>query len=85
MEGRRQFSLRYLLTETLLLGVALGSMRMLLVDAPITQGRIILVFPLLICLCMWIAGLVKEWKAGAFIGLFLSIIAAFGLLVSGGR
>ena len=55
------------------------------VDGPLTQARIALVFPLFVCLSMSISGLVGEWKAGAFVGMLLSILAAFGLSVGAGR
>jgi hypothetical protein len=80
-----RYSIRYLLAEMLLLAVALGSTRMLFVDGPLTQGRIALVFPLFVCLGMSISGLVGEWKPGAYVGLVLSILAAFGLSVGAGR
>jgi hypothetical protein len=85
MQSRPRYSIRYLLAEILLLGISLGSTRMLFVDGPLTQGRIALVFPLFVCLGMCIAGIIGEWKAGAFVGLFLSILAAFGLSVGAGR
>jgi hypothetical protein len=58
---------------------------MLFVDGPLTQWRIALVFPLFVCLGMSISGLLGEWKPGAYVGLVLSILAAFGLSVGAGR
>jgi len=79
MQTGPRFSIRYLLAETFLLAIALGSARMLLVDGPLTQNRIALVFPLFICLGMSVSGLAGEWKPGAYAGLLVSILAAFGL------
>ena len=85
MQPGPRYSIRYLLAEILLFAVALGTTRMLFVDGPLTQARIALVFPLFVCLSMSISGLVGEWKAGAFVGMLLSILAAFGLSVGAGR
>jgi hypothetical protein len=64
MQTGPRYSIRYLLAEILLFGVALGSTRMLFVDGPLTQGRIALVFPLFVCLGMSISGVAGDWKAG---------------------
>ena len=85
MQPGPRYSIRYLLAEILLFAVALGATRMLFVDGPLTQARIALVFPLFVCLSMSISGLVGEWKADAFVGMLLSILAAFGLSVGAGR